>query len=94
MAPKVGHDADKDEAGKSKDGALLFRLQTVGMTQTTYTTVLEDITMVVQRTYDQGYHVAEVLTSLQSRPLPAPIMQVAATGTVATAEETAQWLVD
>ena len=50
--------------------------------------------MVVQWTYDQGYHVSEVLTTLRSRVLPPPVMRVSEAGFVATAEETAQWLVD
>ena len=72
----------------------MFRLQTVGVTQTTYATVLEDITMVVQWTYNQGYYVSEVLTTLRNRVLPPPVMQVAGAGIPATAEETDQWLVD
>ena len=90
MAPKVNQDADKNEGGKGK----MFRLQTAGVTQTTYTTVLEIITMEVQRTYDQGYHVSEVLTTLRNKILPAPVMQVAVGGHATTAEETAQWQID
>ena len=89
MAPKINQDTDKNE-GKGK----MFRLQTAGVTQTTYTTVLELIAMEVQRTYDQGYHVSEVLTTLRNKMLPAPVMQVAEAGHVATADETAQWQID
>ena len=94
MAPK--QESNKGDGGgvKPKAGALMFRLQAVGVSQTTYATVLEDIVMVIQWTYDQGYHVADVLSNLRSVVIPAPVMQVAGPGAVATAEETAQWLVD
>ena len=91
MIPKpIATDRGKgnDANTNNKKTDLIFRLQVPVFRQTTLTTVLEAICMVIQSTYEQGYDVSEALENLTPTVIPAPVLQSSPT---ATDVEKSQW---